>query len=76
MAAEKPPGGSGASGNERMGGGGGGGGGGEMEAGTGRGKRPAGDEVKALFFPLLAHRAEIILSAARAPWLHNVNFPF
>lgn len=76
MAAEKPPGGSGASGNERTGGGGG-----DGTLGTGRGKRPVGDEVKALFLlPLPVHEAEMILPAACAPWLrsvlHNVNFLF
>lgn len=41
---------------------------GEMKAGRVRGKRPVGDEVKALFTlpPLLGLKAEIILSATTA----------
>lgn len=73
MAAEKPPGGSGASGKGRMGGGGG-----DGRLGTGRGKGPVGDdgdEVKALSpRPLSAHEAEVILWLRSV--LHNVNFLF
>lgn len=53
---------------------------GELKAGTGRGKRPVGDEVKALFLLSLLLKAEIYSPQFTLPQLrpilHNVNFLF
>lgn len=45
-----------------------------MKAGTGRGKRPIGEEVKALFLLSMRLKAEIYSLPQLRSVLHNVNF--
>lgn len=49
---------------------------GELKAGTGRGKRPVGDEVKALFLlSLLLNLLSTIYSATAAAYSAQCKFP-